>query len=202
MYSIISYDSVKMLLANPPSLEPRPNFFNLRALRTHFAHALKQIPCPQSGVNRWAGAIMSPNMYALIDPMPFHLNIATKTDTPNYPEKRDANNNIGAYTRKEKSTIDAKFTRAKNYFETWKNIYQAVYDALDVHVNDAFKVAPATLPATTGWNATMLPTDIFDQLQTTCGKPTPDAMRQNNLAFLAPYNPQDPPELLFPIVRR
>jgi hypothetical protein len=43
----------------------------------------------------------------------------------------------------------------------------------------------------------MLPTDIFDQLQTTYGKPTPDAMRQNNLAFLAPYNPQDPPELLF-----
>jgi hypothetical protein len=25
----------------------------------------------------------------------------------------------------------------------------------------------------------------------------PDAIRQNNLLFLAPYNPQEPPELLF-----
>jgi hypothetical protein len=82
MDSIISYDSVKVLLANLPSIEPRPNFFNLRALRTHFARALKRIPCPQSGVNGWAGAIMSPEMYALIDPNPFHLNIATKTNTP------------------------------------------------------------------------------------------------------------------------
>ena len=96
MDSIILYDSVKMLLANPHSLEPCPNFFNLRALRTHFARALKRIPCPQSGVNGWAGAIMSPNMYALINPTPFHLNITTKTDTPDYPEKRDANNNIVA----------------------------------------------------------------------------------------------------------
>ena len=31
----------------------------------------------------------------------------------------------------------------------------------------------------------------------TYGKPTPDAMRQNNLNFLAPYNPQEPPEILF-----
>jgi hypothetical protein len=43
----------------------------------------------------------------------------------------------------------------------------------------------------------MLPTEIFDQLQSTYGKPMPNAMQQNNLAFLAPYNPQDPAELLF-----
>jgi hypothetical protein len=68
-------------------------------------------------------------MYALIDPNPFHLNIATKTDTPDYPEKRDSENKIVSYTHEEKSKIDADFTRKKNYFETWKNIYRAVYDA-------------------------------------------------------------------------
>ena len=31
----------------------------------------------------------------------------------------------------------------------------------------------------------------------TYGKPTPDAMRQNNLNFLTPYNPQETPEILF-----
>jgi hypothetical protein len=43
----------------------------------------------------------------------------------------------------------------------------------------------------------MLPDEIFDQLMTTYGKPTPDAVRQNNLTFLLAYNPTDPPELLF-----
>ncbi len=31
----------------------------------------------------------------------------------------------------------------------------------------------------------------------TYSRPTPDAMQQNMMAFLAPYNPQDPPEILF-----
>lgn len=85
---------------------------------------------------------MSPEMYALIDPNAFHLNIAPQTDTPYYPDVFDANGNLIPYTRKQKSTIDAEFLRSKNYFESWKNIYRAVYDALDVHVNDTFKVAP------------------------------------------------------------
>jgi hypothetical protein len=39
--------------------------------------------------------------------------------------------------------------------------------------------------------------DIFDQLATMYSKPTPDAMCQNNVNFLAEYNLQDPPEILF-----
>ena len=77
MDTTITYDTIVGLLANPPSIDPRPNFFNLRNLRTHFARALKKIPCPQSSVNGWAGAVLSPAMYALIDPTPFHWNITT-----------------------------------------------------------------------------------------------------------------------------
>ncbi len=32
MNAIISYDTIISLLANPPSLDPHPNFFNLHAL--------------------------------------------------------------------------------------------------------------------------------------------------------------------------
>jgi hypothetical protein len=85
----------------------------------------------------------------------------------------------------------------KNYFETWKNIYRACYGALGKHVNDAYKVAPPTNPPTTGWNATVSIHYIFNQLASRYGKPTPDAMRQNNVNFLVAYNPQDPPEILF-----
>jgi hypothetical protein len=31
----------------------------------------------------------------------------------------------------------------------------------------------------------------------TYGKPTPDAVHQNNVTFFSAYNPKDPPELLF-----
>ena len=94
-------------------------------------------------------------------------------------------------------TIASKFKHAKTYKDTWNIIFRAVYDTLDLHVHGAFKVAPATAPGTVGWNSTMTLNDIFDQLMSTYGKPTPDSMRQNNLNFLAPYNPQEPPEILF-----
>ena len=197
MDNIILYDAVWTLLANPPSLNPHPNFFNIRALRNHFANALKKIPCPQSAVNGWAGAVMSPEMYILIDPNSFHLNIAPITSTPAYPNKFNPDRDPVPYTREEKSTIDAKFTRVKNYFKTWNNIYRACYDTLDEHVINAFKVAPPTTLPTTGWNSTMTIRGIFDQLAATYGKPTPGSMRQNNVNFLAAYNPQNPPEILF-----
>ena len=38
---------------------------------------------------------------------------------------------------------------------------------------------------------------IFDQLAATYGKPTPNAMRQNNVNFFAAYNPPNPSEILF-----
>jgi hypothetical protein len=51
MNAIISYDTIVGLLANPRTIDPRPNFFNLRALQNNFARALKKVLCPQSGVN-------------------------------------------------------------------------------------------------------------------------------------------------------
>ena len=163
MNTVISYGAVQMILANPPSISPRPNFFNICKLRKHFAKALKKIPCPQLAVNGWAGAVMSPEMYALIDQNVFHLNIAPTTPTPAYPNKFNPDGEPVPYSREEKSSIDAKIELTKNYFETWKNIYRACYDPLDEHVNDAYKVAPPTNPPTPGWNATMSICDIFDQ---------------------------------------
>jgi hypothetical protein len=49
MNAIISYDTIVEILAKPPTIDPRPNFFNLRTLQNHFARALKKIPRPQSG---------------------------------------------------------------------------------------------------------------------------------------------------------
>ena len=85
MDTIIEYDKVIALLANPPSLDPRPNFFNLCKLRTHFAQGLKKLPCPQLAVNGWSVAEMSPPMYVLINGTPFNFNIAPATDISDFP---------------------------------------------------------------------------------------------------------------------
>ena len=197
MDNFISYDAVQTLFAYPPSLNPHPNFLNIRALWNHFAEALKKIPCSQPAVNGWAGAVVSPEMCILINTNPFHQNIAPVTTTPAHTNEFNPEGVLVPYTCNEKSTINAIFTMVKNYFETWKNIYRACYDTLDEHINDSFKVAPPTTPPTTGWNSTMTIRDIFHQLTMTYGIPTPDALLQNNINFLAAYSQQDLPEILF-----
>ncbi len=69
---VITYDTVKRWLQILP-LGNQPNYFILRALQTHFACALKQIPCPQSTINGWSGTVLLLNMYALVDGKPFKI---------------------------------------------------------------------------------------------------------------------------------
>jgi hypothetical protein len=201
MDSTITYDMVKALVANPPSLGDRPNIFNLQDLQNHFARTLKWIACPQSQVNGWAGFVLTLAMYSLIDPKPFDLkllNLPTTTGVPKFPPIYAVDGTtVVPYTCKQTLCITATFTCQKNYYDTVCNIYRAVYDTLDPHVNDAFMVAPPTTPPTIGWNASMLLNDIFDQMMKTYGHPMPNAMSQNMMTFLSPYNPQDPPEILF-----
>ena len=124
MDNSIEYDTVIALLANPPSPNPRPNFFNLRELRTHFARALKKLPCPQLAVNVWSWAVMSPPMYALIDGTPFDFNIVPATDVADYPPIFAIDGvTIIPYKREQTLTIASKFKRAKTYNNTWNNIF-------------------------------------------------------------------------------
>jgi hypothetical protein len=194
MDTVLTYDALKALVANPPSLGNCPNFFNLCALRSHFARALKWITCPQSTVNGWAGMVLTPAMYALIDPKPFNLKLLmlpTSTGVPKFPPiYASGGKTVIPYTRVQTLSITTAFTRQKNYYDTVCNVFCTVYDTLDAHIDDAFKVAPPTTPPTIGWNVSMSLNDIFDQLMKTYGRPTPDAMRQNMMTFLAPYNPQ------------
>jgi hypothetical protein len=201
MDTVISYEMVKALVANPPSLGECPNFFNLRALQNHFAPTLKRITCPQSPVNGWADFVLTPAMYALIDPKPFDLkllNLPTITGLPKFPPIYAADGKtIIPYTHEQTLCITAAFTHQKNYYDTACNVYCVVYNMLDTHVDDAFKVAPPTNPPTVGWNASMLLNDIFNQLMKMYGRLTPNAMQQNMMTFLTTYNPKDPPKILF-----
>ena len=54
MDTLITYDEAVALVANPPTLAPRPNFTNLRALRRHLQRALQRLVNPQTNVLGWS----------------------------------------------------------------------------------------------------------------------------------------------------
>ena len=106
-------------------------------------------------------------MNLLINPAPFNmklLNLLNNSGVPEFPEVKATNVTIVPYTRKQTLLITATFQRQKNYYNTACNIYRAVYNTLDAHTKDAFKVAPATTPNTIGWNLSMTLNNIFNQM--------------------------------------
>jgi len=75
------------------------------------------------------------------------------------------------------------------------NIQRAVFNCLDDGINNALKVLND--PALTGWNASMDPREMFDQITVTYWRPTPAALLQNDTLFRSAHSPQDAPEMLF-----
>ena len=97
--------------------------------------------------------------------------------------------------RAAQATMNAQFKRAKNYYESCLNIRRAVFNILDDNIDDGFKVSND--PALVGWNPSMEPREMFDQITATYGKPTPAALLQNGMLFRSVYSPNDAPEVLF-----
>ena len=97
--------------------------------------------------------------------------------------------------RAVQASIDAQFKRAKNYYDSYLNIRRAVFNILDDNIDDVFKVSND--PALVGWNQSMEPREIFDQITATYGKPTPAALLQNDTLFRSVYSPNNAPEVLF-----
>jgi hypothetical protein len=73
MDAVIDYDEAAGFLKNPPSLEPRPNFTNIRALQKHIVQALTQLLCPQSAIHGWSGLAMDPATYLLLEGAAFTI---------------------------------------------------------------------------------------------------------------------------------
>ena len=79
------------------------------------------------------------------------------------------------------SSIDAQFKQAKNYYESYLNIRRAIFNVLVDNIDDVFKVSND--PMLVGWNSSMEPGEMFDQITSTYGKPTPAALLQNDTLF-------------------
>jgi hypothetical protein len=200
MDATITYDEVVNLIGvNILSQNSRPNFESIRLLCCHFKHALQCLPCPQCTLHGWKGLVMARELYAILTPTPFR--------TPNNPGPNavyvralnPANPNTqldpAPLTRTEQATIDMTFTRCKPYFLSMKSIEQACFTALDLSINNAFKVL--NNPTIQGWHMGMSVMFILNQLSKIYSQPTLAVLELNDTVFCSPYLAANAPEVLF-----
>ncbi len=128
---------------------------------------------------------MAPNMYALLELVPFTVPI----------------NLIPAlvYTQFAPlaliKMINSTFKRNKNFYLLFKNINHACFCMLDNLVPNRFKVS--NTPMLMGWNASMSIQDILNQLEGSYGKPSSGALFATNMLFKSPFAATEAPKLLF-----
>jgi hypothetical protein len=138
MDAIINYDELAGFLKNPPSLEPRPDFAYICALRKHMIKVLSQLFCPQSTIHGWLGLALNPATYLLLEGTVFVI--------PMDPGATVVCPQWAAPTTIK--MIDATFLQDKNYFLSYKNIARACFCIFDANIAAQFKVS--NTPSLTG----------------------------------------------------
>jgi hypothetical protein len=128
---------------------------------------------------------MEPNMYALLEAVPFAIPI-NPGNTPVYMQFA---------TPSHMKMADAIFLHNKNYYLSYNNINRACFKMLDENVQPQYKVSNVTTMR--GLNATMSIRSILEQLEGSYGKPNMMTIHQNNLLFQSLFHPSDTPEMLF-----
>jgi hypothetical protein len=185
MDAIITFEEVTEFLKNPPSLVPRPDFNQLRALCQHIVTAPKQLTCPQSPIHGWSGLAIDPGIHALLEPRAF-------AELPNPGATAVCPQFLPPAMVK---MIVATFTRDKNYYLSFLNINRACFKMLDETVSNQFKVS--NTPNLTGWNSTMTIRIILMQFKASYGKPDTMTLFRNNTLFQSPFPATEAAEILF-----
>jgi hypothetical protein len=152
MDATITYDEVAALVGiNISMLEPRPNFEQIRTLHRHYERALQRLPCPQSIQHGLKGMVMARESYALLTTSPCCLPtnmgavaVYVSSQIPGQPV------NNAPLSRMEQASIESLFNRRKHYYLSMQNIKHACFTALNISINNAFKVSND--PNVHGWH--------------------------------------------------
>ena len=70
--TLVTYDEAKETIGTLPSVAPRPNAVNLRALSTDLEQKLETIPSHQSPEFGYVGMVMPPEIYTLRTTTPWN----------------------------------------------------------------------------------------------------------------------------------
>ncbi len=186
MDHLITYKEAVVFLKNPPSLVPHPDFARIRALHKHIVTALKLLVCPQSAIHRWAGLVIDPVMYVLLEPTVPFAGINNPGDFLVY---------ANFATEAAIKMTDKQFKHDKNYYLSFVNINWACFRMLNSTITDQFKVSN-TLNMT-GWNLSMSMRSIITQLETLYGKSNTMLLFYNDVLFRSPFLGTKAPKMLF-----
>ena len=175
-------------IGNLPTLHPRPNHSNIRALERNLFDKLQAIQSAQSDEWGYRGLAEQPNEYAMKSAIAW-------TDAPNPGPHRSVG--LTAQLTRDAETI---YNAAKMEYLSQLNVTQAIINALNIAVPKEFKRgtnAAGTIMGASPYRNNNNPRTILLALRTLYGRPTPAEKQANNALFGAPWNPADPIETYF-----
>ena len=117
------------LLANPPTLHPRPNGTNIRALVQWYDQKLGSIPSQQSREHGYSGMTTQTEVYALKSNTPWR-------DTPDPGPHRPIDPSLNTAGQND-AEVEFKFN--KSVFDSEQNIKRAVIASLNKAVPKEYR---------------------------------------------------------------
>ena len=184
-HTLITYEEAQKAVGTLPSLAPRPNAVNIRALSTLLEQHLEKIPCTQAPEHGFVGMVMPEQIYALRCATPW----AEWPDPGNHP--------AAANTSVEQRNVKTIYDANRVVFDTQENVRRAINDALNAAIPNAFRKPIGNQMGQKVYTVRDNPRDILSNLRTKYGTSTPAEKRRNNVLLDAPWDPNDPIEALF-----
>ena len=181
----ITYEEARANIGVLPSLEPRPNSTNLRAMWIDVVDKLTMMPSEQSADHGYSGMVQPEEVYALDSGTPWQ-------EIGNPGPYFEINEDWDEDEREQQERIYEAYKRA---FNNQQNVKRAVNDALNIAVPRAYR-------RSTGYGVKLYrPTDdpraILNRLNEMYGKMTPQEKTEMERQWSAPWTPPDPVETLF-----
>jgi hypothetical protein len=181
----VTYEEAKATIGLLPSLAPRPNASNLRALSQHLEQKLQTIPCHQAPEHGFLGMVMPPAIYAL------------RSDAPWEEWPDPGPHPAAAETTAEQNNLRVVYEANKAVYDSQQNVRRAVTEALNSAVPNAFRKPVGNQIGTKVFTVRDDPQLILADLRTKYGVCTPQEKSHNNRKFDEPWNPHEPIEGLF-----
>ena len=158
--NLITYEEAAARIGTLPTLEPRPNTRNLRALIKCLTEAVQEIPSFQSIKYGYMGMVVTPEEYALTGETAWQ-------DFPDPGFHRPLGGNAT-----EQRDAETEFQARKTIYASQENVRNAINKALTKAVPASFRRAGGAVgPAV--YTATDDPGAILLDLQRRYGKATP-----------------------------
>ncbi len=129
MIPLVTIEIAAKKIGTLPSLEPRPNHSNVRALECTLYNHLKAIPSPQSPEWGFRGLAKQPLEYGLKSQTPWQ-----NANDPGEHRLAD-----GTLTIRDQSDADVIFAAEAQAFQSQSNVQMAIIAALNHAVPKRFK---------------------------------------------------------------